>query len=106
MNLFELNVLASPVGGLIGGVVASADRSAAFKIGAAVGGIVIGVALYFGIIGLAVLVEKIANRGMAQNNKRLDRAGAIFGIIVLLPMMILPILSGIVAFSSFHLLFS
>lgn len=105
MNLFELNFLASPVGGLVGGIAASADHSAAFKIGAAVGGITVGVALYFGIIGLGALVEKIANRGMTQDDKRLDRAGAIFGVLILLPMMILPLLSWVVAFSSFHLLF-
>ena len=105
MNLFELNFLASPAGGLFGGIAASADHGAAHIAGAAAGGIAIGFALYFGIIGFGVLVEKIANRGMPQDDKRLDRGAAILGVLILLPMMVLPILSGFLAFSCFNLLF-
>lgn len=105
MNLFELNFLASPAGGLLGGIAASADHGAAHIAGAAAGGIAIGFALYFGIIGFGVLVEKIANRGMPQDDKRLDCGAAIMGVLVLLPMTMLPILSGFLAFSCFNLLF-
>jgi hypothetical protein len=100
MNVFELNFLASPVGGLVGGISASADLGARHIAGSIVGGIAIGFALYFGVIGFGLLVEKIANRGMLQNAKRTDRAGAIMGALVLLPMMALPLLSGYVAFSA------
>jgi hypothetical protein len=105
MNIFELNILASPVGGLIGGIAACRDHGAAQIALAAVGGIAIGIGLYFGIIGLGVLVEKLANRGMPQNEKRLDRAGFIFGVVVLFPMMALPFLSAFIANSTFNLLF-
>lgn len=105
MNVFELNFLGSPVGGLVGGISASADLGARHIVGSAVGGIAIGFALYFGIIGFGLLVEKISNRGMLQNAKRTDRAGAIMGALVLLPMIVLPLLSGYVAFSVATLFF-
>ena len=46
MNVFELNFLASPVGGLVGGISASADLGARHIAGSIVGGIAIGFALY------------------------------------------------------------
>jgi len=83
MTIFELNFLASPAGGLVGGLLASADHGVAYIAGAAVGGIAVGFALYFGIIGFGTVVEKIANRGMPQDDKRLDRGGTIMGVLVL-----------------------
>ncbi len=90
---------------MIGGCAACRDHGAAQIAVAAVGGIAIGIGLYFGIIGLGVLVEKIANRGMPQSDKKLDRAGGILAFVVLLPMMALPVLSAFLASSTFNLLF-
>jgi len=105
MNLFELNILASPVGGLIGAIAASRDHGVAQNAVAAVGGIIIGIGLYFGLVGFGILVEKIANRGIPQSERRLDRAGVILGIVVLLPMVALPFLSAFIANLTFNLLF-
>jgi hypothetical protein len=105
MNIFELNILASPVGGLLGGIAACRDQGAAKLAVSAVGGAAIGIGLYFGLVGLGVLVEKIANRGLPQSEKKLDRAGFIFGVVVLFPMIALPFLSAFIANSTFKLLF-
>ena len=105
MNLFELNMLASPTGGLLGGIAASRDLGAAQIATAGFGGAAIGVGLYFGIVWLGVLIESIANRGMPQGARRLDRAGVILGVIVLIPMMGLPLISAFVAHFTFDLIF-
>jgi hypothetical protein len=94
MNIFELNVVASPVGGLVGGLSAAKGMSGvstALAIGA---GVVVGVGLYFGVLGAGWVTAKIAGVEKPTNRKSLDKAGTILSIVVLLPMLVMPFISA------------
>lgn len=97
MNVFEFNILASPVGGLVGGLNAAKGLSATDAVLAGGVGVGVGVGLYFGLFGLGWLVLRIAGLDKARDKKTIGRAGVVMGLIVLLPMLVLPILSGFTA---------
>lgn len=94
MNIFELNVFASPVCGLIGGLAATKGMTVIPKILAGSLGVAVGVGLYVGVIGMGWLVAKVAGVEKPKNSRELEKTGTIMGIFVLLPMLGLPFLSA------------
>ena len=94
MNIFELNIVASPLGGILGGLAAAKGMSGSLTAFAAVTGLVVGVVLYFGLFGAGWLAAKIAGVEKSQNDNDLDKAGLIFCIVVMIPMLVLPIISA------------
>ena len=97
MNIFELNLIASPIGGLVGGLTATKEIAGASSVVAGAIGLVVGVGLYFGTLAFVLVAGEIVGVAKPGEGKRLRWLCSITSLLVLLPMLVLPILSGITA---------
>ncbi len=92
MSIFELNKIATPIAGIIGGVKAVPHAGGWTSVGAGALGLVIGVACVFLSAGLAILSEKINESSKLENVNPVVKT--IFGLLCFLPMICLPLISG------------
>lgn len=101
MTLIELNLFASPLGGLIGGVTAAKGLPWTTTLTAAAGGLLVGVGLFFALFGLTFL--------LALNEKRdatiVDKAASWTGAAGVLLMLVLPLVSGFAAHWLIHTIY-
>ena len=93
MNLVELNVVASPIGGLVGGISAAKGASLLGKIVAAFAGVGIGLVLYVGLFWVALFINANLQRNSTKEGSA-KNGNPIVGTLFFLGMMALPILAG------------
>lgn len=97
MNIFELNIIATPVLGIAGGLTAVNGMSGGTMVAAGGLGFGVGIGLYFGVTGLGALVMKTTGVGQAENSGKPSRVEAIAGWVIILLMLALPYLSMVTA---------
>jgi hypothetical protein len=98
MNIFELSCMASPVGGLVGGLTAAKQTPAANSVVA--GGIGLGVGIALCVASLCSVPLALAIAGLMKplERKNLSWVSSTVQLILILPTLILPILSGMTAY--------
>lgn len=89
MNIFELNLIASPIGGIVGGLVATNGASAAIRVAGGVSGFVVGVAIF--IASLALTWFSLRFEAMRKSN--LGAVGRAVELAVMLPQALLWLIS-------------
>lgn len=95
MNLVDLNVLASPVGGIVGGVAAAREIPGANQLLAGMAGLGVGAVLYAAVFGLGWSAWRVWEWSKKRKGQRgLDQRGMAMGVGVLLIMLILPFVSA------------
>ncbi len=92
MNIFELNVIATPLAGAIGAMTATKGQSSWTSVVCTVLGLLAGIAIYFGYMGLMALAGKAAGKN-PDGTQNLDRAGPILSLL-LIPMIVMPIVTA------------
>jgi hypothetical protein len=83
MNIFELNVLAVPFSGLVGGLTAVKGLSGAMMAAAGGLGLGIGIGVYFGAIGIMGLTMKASLKN--PDSKAGKLAGLVF-VLLMIPL--------------------
>jgi hypothetical protein len=93
MNIFELDLVASPAGGLAGALMATKECTAASQVLAGVIGLGVGIALYFGTFGFVMLAAQITGILRPRRIETPCWGTSVVGLLVLLPMIVLPLIS-------------
>jgi len=88
MNIFELNTVATPAVGLIGGVTAVKGLPALSMVAAGGIGLVTGIGVFFAILGLMALTMKVTDK--KPEAKRSNLMGTIGGLIFVAAMLGMP----------------
>jgi len=93
MNVIELAGFASPIAGAVVGAVVGRKAG---PVGLAIGipvGLVIGLGCYFGLVGLSVVVGKLA--GFGRDERETTRKSVV-GLLTIIAMWMAPLFSAIV----------
>ena len=92
MNIFELNVIATPLAGAIGAMTAAKGQSAWTSGVCTLLGLLAGIGIYVGYIGIMTLAGRAAGRN-PDGTPNVDRASPVLSLL-LIPLIVLPIVTA------------